>query len=117
MQNRTLRLSQALLTALLVHAFTLFVPTSAGGQGTASPGALSRPVPPVQTNLPPITVDLRDIAEQAGLTAPNVSGGVDKKNYVLETTGNGVVIFDYDNDGLMDIFLPSGTTLDGDGRG
>jgi enediyne biosynthesis protein E4 len=117
MQNKLLRLSQALLPALLVYFFTFFVTSSVRGQGTASPGALSRPVPPVQTNLPPIKVDLRDIAEQAGLTAPNVSGGVDKKNYVLETTGNGVVIFDYDNDGLMDIFLPNATTLDGEGRG
>jgi len=28
-----------------------------------------------------------------------------------------VAIFDFDNDGLMDIFLPNGTTLDGDGKG
>jgi hypothetical protein len=76
-----------------------------------------RPVPRVQTTLPPITVDFRDLATQAGLTAIDVSGGVDKKNYILETTGSGVVIFDYDNDGLMDIFIPNGTTLDGQGRG
>ena len=86
-------------------------------QGTASPGPLSRSAPPIRTDLPPVTVDFRDIAEQAGLTAENVSGDRDKKHYILETTGNGVVIFDYDNDGLMDIFLPSATTLDGDGRG
>ena len=86
-------------------------------QGSASPGALSRPAPQIKTDLPPITVDFRDIAQQAGLTAEDVSGGVEKKNYILETTGNGVVIFDYDNDGLMDIFLPNATTLDGQGRG
>src|ERR1700745_4218026 len=79
-------------------------------QGIASPGPLPRPAPHIQTNLPPIVVDFRDLATQAGLTAVNVSGGVERKNYILETTGNGVVIFDYDNDGLMDIFLPSGTT-------
>ena len=86
-------------------------------QGIASPGPLPRPAPHIQTNLPPIVVDFRDLATQAGLTAVNVSGGVEKKNYILETTGNGAVIFDYDNDGLMDIFLPNGTTLDGQGRG
>jgi hypothetical protein len=117
MQNKLLRLSEALVPALLVYCFTFLVTTLVRGQGTASPGALSRPVPPIQANLPPITVDFRDIAEQAGLTAQNVSGGVDKKNYILETTGNGVIIFDYDNDGLMDIFLPNATTLDGEGRG
>ena len=95
----------------------MFVAVLAHAQGTASPGPLARPAPPIQANLPPITVDFRDIAEQAGLTAQNVSGGIDKKDYILETTGNGVLIFDYDNDGLMDIFLPSATTLDGDGRG
>ena len=89
----------------------------ANAQGAASPGALSRPAPPIKTNLPAIKVDFRDIAPQAGLTATDVSGGVEKKDYILETTGNGVVIFDYDNDGLMDIFIPNGTTLDGQGRG
>jgi hypothetical protein len=88
-----------------------------GSQGAASPGPLARPAPPVQTNLPPIAVDFRDIAIQAGLTTLNVSGGAEKKSYILETTGNGVAIFDYDNDGLMDVFLVNATTLDGKGRG
>src|SRR5580700_4035354 len=98
--------------------FVLFLsPSAEAFQGTASPGPLARPVPHVQTNLPPITVEFRDIAPQAGLTAVNVSGDAHNKRYILETTGSGVVIFDYDNDGLMDIFIPNGTTLDGDGRG
>jgi hypothetical protein len=85
------------------------------GMGTAR-----RPVPPpkrIETTLPPITVDFRDLAEQAGLVAANVSGGADAKKYILETTGNGVVTFDFDNDGLADVFLPNATTLDGDGPG
>jgi enediyne biosynthesis protein E4 len=101
----------------VVFLFVLCAPRADALQGTASPGPLARPVPHVQTNLPPITVDFRDIAPQAGLTAVNVSGDVENKKYILETTGSGVVIFDYDNDGLMDIFIPNGTTLDGDGRG
>jgi enediyne biosynthesis protein E4 len=100
-----------------VYFFISTFYSTALAQGTASPGPLSRPTPQILTDLPPITVDFRDIAEQAGLTAENVTGNAEKKNYILETTGNGVVIFDYDNDGLMDIFLPNGTTLDGDGRG
>ena len=51
-----------------------------------------------------------DIAEKAGLTAPNIFGGIDTKKYIIETTGNGVAIFDYDNDGWPDIFLVNGTT-------
>ena len=54
-----------------------------------------------------------DIAEKAGLTATNVFGGVDTKKYIIETTGTGVAIFDYDNDGWPDIFVVNGTTLEG----
>jgi hypothetical protein len=45
----------------------------------------------------------------------NVNGGVDTKKYIIETTGSGVAILDYDNDGWPDIFLVNGTTL-GAGR-
>ncbi|MGB8323328.1 MAG: CRTAC1 family protein [Candidatus Acidiferrum sp.] len=54
-----------------------------------------------------------DIAEKAGLNAVNVFGGVDTKKYIIETTGTGVAIFDYDNDGWPDIFIVNGTTLGG----
>src|SRR5262245_34747420 len=53
-----------------------------------------------------------DEAAKAGLTAKNVFGGADKKKYMIETTGTGVAIFDYDNDGWPDIFIVNGTTLD-----
>ncbi len=53
-----------------------------------------------------------DIAEKAGLTMTNVFGGVDTKKYIIETTGTGVAIFDYDNDGWPDIFFVNGTTLE-----
>jgi len=43
----------------------------------------------------------------------NVFGGVSSKKYIIETTGTGVAIFDYDNDGWPDIFLVNGTTLEG----
>jgi enediyne biosynthesis protein E4 len=42
----------------------------------------------------------------------NVNGEVDTKKYIIETTGSGVAILDYDNDGWPDIFLVNGTTLD-----
>jgi len=61
----------------------------------------------------PQIVNFVDIAKKAGLTAPNVFGGVDTKKYIIETTGNGVAIFDYDNDGWPDIFLVNGTKLEG----
>src|SRR5580700_2054157 len=54
-----------------------------------------------------------DIAKKAGLTDAVVFGGVDTKKYIIETTGTGVAIFDYDNDGWPDIFVVNGTTLEG----
>ena len=52
-----------------------------------------------------------DVAEKAGLTAPIVSGEKDSKKYIIETTGTGIAIVDYDNDGWPDIFVVNGTTL------
>jgi enediyne biosynthesis protein E4 len=58
-----------------------------------------------------------DIADKAGLTAENIFGGIDTKKYIIETTGNGVAIFDYDNDGWPDIFLVNGTRLEAPSSG
>src|ERR1700693_4799929 len=56
-----------------------------------------------------------DVAQKRGLTPPTVFGGRDTKKYIIETTGTGVAIFDYDNDGWPDIFLVNGTYLQGNG--
>ena len=52
-----------------------------------------------------------DVAAQAGVVALNVNGGVESKRYILEATGSGVAILDYDQDGYPDIFLVNGTNL------
>ena len=54
-----------------------------------------------------------DVAAQAGLSAPIVYGGVERKKYIIETNGCGVAFLDYDNDGWMDVLLLSGTRLEG----
>ncbi|MGC1619795.1 MAG: CRTAC1 family protein [Candidatus Acidiferrum sp.] len=64
-----------------------------------------------KTTLKPIA-HFTDIAQKAGLHATEVFGGVNTKKYIIETTGTGVAIFDYDNDGWPDIFIVNGTTLD-----
>ena len=56
--------------------------------------------------------DFTDVAEKAGLTMQEIFGGVATKKYIIETTGTGVAIFDYDNDGWPDIFLVNGTRLE-----
>jgi hypothetical protein len=52
--------------------------------------------------------DFRNIAAEAGLTQAIPNGGSASKQYIIETTGSGAALIDYDNDGLLDIFLVSG---------
>jgi hypothetical protein len=61
---------------------------------------------------PPVKVNFVDLAEKAGIVAQNVYGGVDSKKFIIETTGSGVAVIDYDNDGWPDLFFVNGTTLD-----
>ena len=53
-----------------------------------------------------------DITVAAGLAhAANISGSPTNKQFLLEEMGCGVALFDYDNDGWLDIFLVNGTQL------
>ena len=74
--------------------------------------ARSPAAPPHGSALAPVA-NFTDIAKKAGLTMQNVFGGTDTKKFIIETTGTGVAIFDYDNDGWPDIFLVNGSTLEG----
>ncbi len=53
-----------------------------------------------------------DVAQKAGLTIPNVWGGVDHKRSIIEAKGSGLAFFDYDHDGWLDIYLTNGDRLD-----
>src|SRR5262245_92087 len=68
----------------------------------------SRPAPKAVRALKPPAMDFRDVAASMGLTVANRYGGVLAKRYILEMTGNGVAIVDFDNDGHPDIFLADG---------
>jgi enediyne biosynthesis protein E4 len=81
------------------------------------PAALAQKTKPQAASQPPRIAWFTDVAEKAGLTMQNVFGGLETKQYIIETTGTGVAIFDYDNDGWPDIFLVNGTTLDGSPAG
>jgi len=52
--------------------------------------------------------NFRNIAAQAGLTDSFPNGGTKSKEYIIETTGSGIALIDYDNDGLLDVFVLSG---------
>ena len=80
----------------------------------ASGNAKDAPVRPLPPGMKAPEVDFRDVAAQAGLTAEVISGEIDQ-TYIVENTGTGVAIFDYDNDGLPDIFLLQGDRLHNSG--
>ena len=53
-----------------------------------------------------------DVAAQAGLArARNVSGAPSNKQFIIEEMGAGVALFDFDNDGWLDVFLVNGSTF------
>src|SRR5947209_8710625 len=61
----------------------------------------------------PFDAHFVDVAAMAGLTAPIIYGNAESKDYILEATGCGCAFFDYDNDGWMDVFILSGTKVEG----
>ena len=75
-----------------------------------SPAAISDHPP--KADAKPIA-HFTDVAAKAGLTTPVIFGGENAKKFIIETTGTGVAIFDYDNDGWPDIFIVNGTKLEG----
>ena len=46
-----------------------------------------------------------------------ICGSNDHKTYLIETLGAGLALLDYDNDGLVDLFTVTASTLDGSSRG
>ncbi len=95
-----------------------FLHYSLGALALGSPGqgVVSRKAKAEQRMVPsgrPFNARFRDIAKEAGLVLPVVYGEADHKDYILETIGCGCAFFDYDNDGWMDIFLLSGSSMAG----
>ena len=80
----------------------IFVGNLAGlGAGGSSQSSQS----PARAAAQPGIVQFEDIAQQAGITMKNFYGSDTHKEFIIETTGNGSIILDYDNDGWPDIFL------------
>jgi len=80
-------------------------------QGIASRGVKAQVKPAASGR--PFNAEFIDIAKQAGLHVPVIYGGIDQKKHIVEANGGGCAGIDYDNDGGRDIFLLSGTRLEG----
>ena len=87
----------------LVWSPALTIPKPVSAQETTS-----RPAASVASATPGRFVD---ITEKSGVNFPYQSSHTSKK-YLIETMGAGVALFDYDNDGRLDIFLVNGAPLD-----
>jgi enediyne biosynthesis protein E4 len=98
-----LRMAQTSRTKTALHLALILFCASAFAQ---------QPYPPTTDHAPPAW--FVDVASKAGIMVRNVNGSVDAKRYIIEATGSGVAILDYDNDGWPDIFIVNGTTMPGD---
>ncbi len=108
-------LSRCARTSVALAPFLLLCSTfnCSGQMGVATGSGAVVPPKPLPAGIKPPVVRYQDLAKAAGLTGVEVSGANHDKQYIVESTGTGVVIFDYDNDGLPDIFLVNGGQFHG----
>ena len=87
------------------------------GVSLAALGPRQPPVPPTR-HIPPASpnaapnVRFADVTVESGLSAFRHVSGAAEKNYIIETTGSGVALWDFDGDGLLDVYLVNGSTLE-----
>ena len=82
--------------------------TAAAAQGSGTAAAAPFPA----TAAHPSPAWFVDVAAKAGITVRNVNGSAESKHYIIESTGSGVALLDYDHDGWPDIFLVNGESLE-----
>jgi hypothetical protein len=81
----------------------------------ASPQQSSRPGSQANASVArghsPNLIRFADVTQAAGINF-HLTCGSPEKRYIIETMCGGVAVFDYDNDGWMDIYFVNGSTLD-----
>ena len=107
-----------LLIAGAVYVLAQNPPKKPGGMSGVSTGTpvnySSRRT--VNVTDPKAPVVFEDVTDKTALSNFKHRSGSLQKNYIFETTSGGVATFDYDGDGLVDIYLLNGSTtaaLDG----
>src|SRR5437016_8154919 len=110
-RGNRLRLRSSLVTRGCSVALTLVI---AAVVVAATSGALRRSVAePGPPGSPPISIPVRftDVARAAGINFKQDATATDQK-YYLETMGTGLGWIDYDQDGLMDLYLVQSAATD-----
>jgi hypothetical protein len=69
------------------------------------------PLPSAKHIAPAGIASFADVSHAAGIDFHLTCGSLEKR-YIMESMCGGIAIFDYDNDGWMDIFLVNGSTLE-----
>src|ERR1700738_2038675 len=85
------------------------------GMAAAATGCLLRPLSAAAfpfATIPSYSPRFVDVAKEAGLASKTVLIGHENKDFLLSTTGGGIALFDYDNDGWLDIFVVNGWGLE-----
>jgi hypothetical protein len=97
--------SSFLKQLLLGTAFSFFVVAGSFGQASSLP----QKTPPNASEATP--GDFADVTQKLGIHFKHEASPTSKK-YLPETMGSGVALFDYDNDGRLDLFFANGARID-----
>ncbi len=92
---------------------------SRGIQGGSATGGIFAPV--YDSERRPITaggfvktgpIVFQDVSKKAGLTDWHHKVGTLQKDFIIEVSGSGVALLDYDKDGWLDIYMVNGSTYE-----
>jgi len=92
----------------LLSMLAAAVPVLPQGPSAGSPGHHPATKPPQQPK--PVPIKFNDVTSALGVEFRYLSSHTSRK-YLIETMGPGVALFDYDNDGRLDLFLVNGAPI------
>jgi enediyne biosynthesis protein E4 len=95
--------------ALFVAAVFSFFPSYSPAQENPRPPVERKSSDPSATS-PPAPAKFTDVTAALGINFEYLASHTSRK-YLIETMGSGVALFDYDNDGRLDIFVVNGAPL------
>ena len=94
--------------AIFVALFGLLFPSSVSQTRPASVAGQASPLQPAASSQR--TANFTNVTSTLGIDFEYAASHTSRK-YLIETMGSGVALFDYDNDGRLDIFVVNGAPL------